>query len=134
MLIAAAALLPLALSPIVGATSAYAQADASTDDSLMEDLMGEGASLYRLECARCHGRNGEGQLYDHGAAPRLAGNAARLAVRKVAVQVIRGGSYMPPFGSLTDRELAAVVTYVRNAFGNDYGPATVDEIAQIRAE
>ena len=86
-----------------------------------EVLIAEGASVYRNRCARCHGNNGQGQWYGHDAAPRLDGNFARLSVRGIAVQVIQGGTYMPPFDSLTDREIAAVATYIRNSLGNNYG-------------
>ena len=97
-----------------------------------EVLIAEGASVYRNRCARCHGSNGQGQWYGHDAAPRLDGNFARLSVRGIAVQVIQGGTYMPPFDSLTDREIAAVATYIRNSFGNNYGIATEEEVAKNR--
>ena len=95
-------------------------------------LIAEGASVYRNRCARCHGRNGQGQWYGHDAAPRLDGNFARLSVRGIAVQVIQGGTYMPPFASLTDREIAAVATYIRNSFGNNHGIATEEEVSKYR--
>ena len=98
----------------------------------LEVLIAEGASVYRNRCARCHGINGQGQWYGHDAAPRLDGNFARLSVRGIAVQVIQGGSYMPPFASLTDREIAAVATYIRNSFGNNYGIATEEEVYKYR--
>ena len=98
----------------------------------LEVLIAEGASVYRNRCARCHGRNGQGQWYGHDAAPRLDGNFARLSVRGIAVQVIQGGSYMPPFASLTDREIAAVATDIRNSFGNNYGIATEEEVYKYR--
>ena len=97
-----------------------------------EVLIAEGASVYRNRCSRCHGNNGQGQWYGHDAAPRLDGNFARLSVRGIAVQVIQGGTYMPPFDSLTDREIAAVATYIRNSFGNNYGIATEEEVAKNR--
>ena len=97
-----------------------------------EVLIAEGASVYRNRCASCHGHNGEGQWYGHDAAPRLDGNFARLSVRGIAVQVIQGGSYMPPFASLTDREIAAVATYIRNSFGNNHGIATEEEVSENR--
>ena len=97
-----------------------------------EVLIAEGASVYRNQCARCHGSNGQGQWYGHDAAPRLDGNFARLSVRGIAVQVIQGGSYMPPFDSLTDREIAAVATYIRNSFGNNHGIVTEEEVAENR--
>ena len=98
----------------------------------LEVLIVEGASVYRNRCARCHGRNGQGQWYGHDAAPRLDGNFARLSVRGIAVQVIQGGTYMPPFASLTNREIAAVITYIWKSFGNNHGIITEEEITENR--
>jgi mono/diheme cytochrome c family protein len=39
---------------------------------------------------------------------------------------------MPAFDTLTDRQIAAVATYIRNSFGNSYGIATEDEVAGFR--
>ncbi len=120
------------LAVTLGATSAPAQEADTTALVSTEGIMIEGKSVYRYRCAECHGRNGEGQRGTHHAAPGLSGYSARMSVRKIAIQVIRGGAYMPPFASLTDQEIAAVITYVRNSFGNDYGLATAEEVAEIR--
>ena len=125
--VAVAAILAL----VVGSTSAVAQNDASPDP-VSSEMTAEGASVYQSQCARCHGRNGEGQQQTPDTIPRLAGDYANLSVREIAVQVIRGGSYMPPFGNLTDREIAAVATYVRNSFGNNLGIATEEQVAENR--
>ncbi|MDA1239098.1 MAG: c-type cytochrome [Proteobacteria bacterium] len=112
--------------------STVAQHEAGPSIASQADLIVEGASVYRNQCTRCHGRNGEGQQYGHDAAPRLHGILARLSVRRITVQVIQGGSYMPPFSSLTDRKVAAVATYIRNSFGNNHGIATEEEVAEHR--
>jgi len=39
---------------------------------------------------------------------------------------------MPPFHDMTDREIAAVATYVRNSFGNKLGIATEEEVGGNR--
>jgi len=109
-----------------------AQNEAGLAMASQEELIAEGASVYRNQCTGCHGRNGEGQQYGHDAAPRLHGNFVRLSVRRIAVKVIQGGSYMPPFSSLTDRKIAAVATYIRNSFGNNHGIATEEEVAEHR--
>ncbi|MEE4244405.1 MAG: cytochrome c oxidase subunit II [Kangiellaceae bacterium] len=98
----------------------------------MEQLMEEGKKVYDAKCSMCHQPNGEGL----GAAfPALAGSA--VATTEPADDhtklVIYGKNAMPQFGdSLTDLELAAVVTYERNAWGNDTGeivqPARVAEL------
>jgi len=126
------AVLAVTLALIGSSISAVAQSDEPPAPVSLDELTAEGASIYRSRCTRCHGRNGEGERQSHDAAPRLAGNYARLSVQSIAVQVIRGGAYMPPFDSLTDREIAAVATYVRSSFGNDHGSATAEEVAKNR--
>lgn len=120
------------LALIGGSTAGVAQNDLGPAPVLLDGLMAEGATIYQSQCARCHGRNGEGQRQGHDAAPRLGGNFAHLSVREIAVQVSRGGSYMPPFHQLTDREIAVVATYIRNSFGNNQGIATEEEVAENR--
>jgi mono/diheme cytochrome c family protein len=117
---------------LLAADAAAAAADAGPDAALFAALMEEGATVYRSRCAGCHGRNGEGQPPAQDAAPALAGASALGSVRTIAVQVLRGGAYMPPFDTLTDRQIAAVATYIRNSFGNSRGIATEQEIAGYR--
>ncbi len=117
---------------LLAADAAAAAADAGPDPALMAALMDEGATIYRSRCAGCHGRNGEGQPPAQDAAPALAGASALGSVRTIAAQVLRGGAYMPPFDSLTDRQIAAVATYIRNSFGNSRGIATEEEVAGYR--
>ncbi len=126
------AVMAATLALISGSTAAVAQNGETSSPQLLDALMEEGESVYRNRCAKCHGRNGEGQQESHDAAPRLGGTYARLSVDEVAVRVIRGGSYMPPLGILTNREIAAVATYVRNSFGNNLGIATEDDVAENR--
>ncbi len=117
-------------------TAGVSDADAQSVESLapasLEELVKEGASVYRSRCAECHGLNGEGQWQDHDAAPRLAGKLAPLSVERIALLIIQGGSYMPRFDSLTHREIAAVATFVRNSFGNNHGIVTEEEVAGHR--
>jgi len=123
---------PVSVQDLDNGMATVAPNEAAPAPISQEKLIAEGASIYRNRCARCHGRNGQGQRYGHDAAPRLDGNFARLSVRKIAVQVIQGGTYMPPFSNLTDREIAAVATYIRNSFGNNYGIATEEEVYKYR--
>ncbi|HEY1077398.1 MAG TPA: cytochrome c [Fontimonas sp.] len=92
-------------------------------------LLEAGAPLYREHCASCHGDRGEGQGERY---PALAGNRVALAdsPRNAILAVVNGGFGpstagnpqpfgMPPFGHrLSDREIAAVLSHVRNAWGN----------------
>ncbi len=79
-----------------------------------------------------HGRKGQGQFNGHDAAPKLRGNYANLATEEITIQVIRGGAYMPKFDYLSDQDIAAVATYIRNSFGNQLGIANVQEINELR--
>jgi mono/diheme cytochrome c family protein len=115
-----------------GAASAAPAEEAGPDPALLAELTNEGASVYRSRCAGCHGRDGEGQPPAQDAAPALAGRIGLLSVRTIVNQVVRGGDYMPAFDTLTDRQIAAVATYIRNSFGNSYGIATEDEVAGFR--
>ncbi|HWI83903.1 c-type cytochrome [Ramlibacter sp.] len=92
-------------------------------------LMARGAKLYGDRCASCHGERGEGV---RGAYPALAGNrAVTLPVTANLVQVVLHGGFapatagnprpfgMPPFATLmSDADVAAVLSYVRGAWGN----------------
>lgn len=97
-------------------------ADGATmgDDELFSALMQEGANVFSRICATCHGANGDESLVEHAAI--LADNSKLENENRVLRRVIHGGGYMPMFGHvLSDREVAAVATYVRNSWGNDYG-------------
>jgi len=97
-----------------------------------EQLISAGSKIYRAKCARCHGRKGQGQFNGHDAAPKLRGNYANLDIEEITIQVIRGGAYMPKFDYLSDQDIAAVATYIRNSFGNQLGIANVQEINELR--
>ncbi len=95
-------------------------AAAGGEDALFEALMDEGAGVYQSICATCHGVDGDESLASH--VVLLADNDRLDNQRLVLRRVIHGSGYMPGFGaSLSDREVAAVATYVRNSFGNEFG-------------
>jgi mono/diheme cytochrome c family protein len=69
----------------------------------------DGASIFRTECAGCHGANGEGNL-----GPALSGIADRMSVADQTAVVEGGRGRMPGFASsLTESQIAAVVDYTR---------------------
>ena len=90
--------------------------------------MQRGARVYETHCARCHGDDGRGRA---GAYVPLAGSRAlRHEPPANLVQVVLGGAFpastaanprpfgMPPFAVvLNDEEVAAVLSYIRNAWG-----------------
>ncbi|WP_425606024.1 c-type cytochrome [Paraburkholderia sejongensis] len=102
-----------------------------------------GAGIYASFCARCHQMDGGGVPNKY---PRLAGNPAVLSASSaslVRLLVEGGGSphtetgpeprKMPPFaGKLTDTEMARVLTFVRNTWGNAAGPVTPNDVSSVR--
>ena len=102
--------------------AAAAAADASTQTLTMDELMAKGEAAYNTNCAACHQANGAGIP---GVFPAIAGSA--VATGDVAKHIDIGvngvaGTSMQAFGEqLSAVDLAAVITYQRNAFGNDTG-------------
>jgi mono/diheme cytochrome c family protein len=79
-----------------------------------------GERLYADLCQGCHMPGGVGAVAA-GAYPALAKNDKLAAAGYAVVLVLKGRKGMPPFGAmLTDRQVAAVVNYVRTHFGNDF--------------
>ena len=102
--------------------AAAAAADAATQTLGMDELMAKGESAYNTSCAACHQANGQGIP---GVFPGIAGSA--IATGDVAghIDIVvngKAGTAMQAFGEqLGAVDLAAVITYQRNAFGNDTG-------------
>ena len=79
-----------------------------------------GEALYADVCQGCHMPGGVGAV-GAGTYPALAKNPKLAATGYVLSLVINGRKGMPPFGGLlTDQQVAAVVTYVRTHFGNEF--------------
>jgi mono/diheme cytochrome c family protein len=98
-----------------------------------------------MMCAACHGKEGEGTA----AAPPLAGsewvgaaaeNLIRIQLRGLHGPItVKGREYdiaggMAPMAYQRDEQIAAVLTYVRQSFGNDAPPVQASEVAALRGE
>ena len=87
-----------------------------------DELMARGEEVYLASCAACHQVDGRGVP---NAFPAIRGSKVATGDLKHHLQVVLNGrpdTAMRSFaGELSDVELAAVVTYQRNAFGNDAG-------------
>ena len=100
---------------------AAAQEAASDKAWSLDELMAKGKEIYETKCAACHQANGAGLP---PAFPGLDGSPiATGAVGPHLDIVINGkeGTAMQPWGTLNDLEIAAVVTYERNAWTNNTG-------------
>ena len=87
-----------------------------------DQLMAKGKAVYLDNCAGCHGENGEGQP---GTFPALKGSkVVRGPIAGHLKTVLNGveNSAMPPWAeNLSDEEIAAVITFKRNSWGNNTG-------------
>jgi mono/diheme cytochrome c family protein len=111
-----------------------------------DEFMTIGLQQYRLLCVACHQENGMGQGTQF---PPLAGSEWVLAegpnrlVRLVHAGLtgpitVSGQQFnaaMPPMGAgLDDKQLAAVLTYIRNAWGNSASRVTPEQVRRVREE
>lgn len=86
-----------------------------------EELMAKGEEVYRANCATCHQPNGEGIP---GTFPAITNSATVQGPIEDHVRLVLRGKapMMPAFQAmLNPTEIAAVVTYQRNALGNNRG-------------
>lgn len=102
--------------------SASAAAADSNREFTKDELLARGEKVYSANCAACHQANGEGVP---GAFPAIKGgpiSTGPLAAHLDIVMNGKGGTAMQAFaGQLNDADLAAVITYERNALGNNTG-------------
>ena len=83
-------------------------------------LQRDGEAIYRGVCQGCHMPDGQGAI-GAGAYPALAENRNLEASGYPIAFVLNGRKAMLPFGrTLDDKQVAAVVNYVRTHFGNKY--------------
>jgi cytochrome c oxidase subunit 2 len=86
----------------------------------MDELMERGKAVYQRNCLACHGAKGEG-----GVGPAIAGSAVATGDLgdhlNVGVNGVAGSAMQAFGGIINDVEMAAVITYQRNAFGNNMG-------------
>ena len=128
-------------------TELAALADASDKTWSRAELIARGQEVYEKQCAACHQANGQGLP---PAFPALAGSkvvntpllssAGQLVKDSHVDRVLNGkeGTAMQAFrNSLNDTELAAVITFERNSFGNARGdiiqPAQIKTLRQATA-
>ena len=144
----------LSLSDLTAmATYLKAQSEAKTSAPLLHSgphegltaaMMKTGAQVYKDRCASCHQDNGAGvpRIY-----PPLANNEA-IAMRNPvnAIRIVLNGGFppstegnprpygMPPFyQDLSDEQVAAVVTYIRQSWGNNAQPTWPVEVERSRS-
>ncbi len=113
--------------------SAEAEAQSADREWAMDELMERGEGVYGTYCVACHQPNGQGI---QGVFPTLVGTDLVLNDVGGHINVILNGvegTSMQAFSTtLNDADIAAVVTYERNAWGNDTGdvvqPSTIKDM------
>ena len=135
--------LAIANAPAVD-TSAIDAPPAAVDAPIDPAVMEVGRAQY-LVCGACHGQNGEGGPI----APPLAGsewvtgpisNLIRIQLRGLQGKIsVKGVEYnfpggMTPMAYQTDEQIAGVLTYIRNSFGNKASAVTPEQVAALRSE
>lgn len=111
----------------------------------LEEQVAAGKVLYQGTCSACHRDNGEGVP---GAFPPLAkaDYLAKMSQEQLIVAILNGlegeitvngtvyNSVMPPQSHLADEDIANILTYVLNSWGNAGGQISVEQVKAIRAK
>ena len=129
--------------PNLKAVTAAAQAHAAGTQT-KEEQVAAGRQLFTGTCSVCHQANGEGLA---NVFPPLAKSDYLAADPQRAISVVTHGlagkvtvngheydSVMPPMAQLTDDEVANILTFVLNSWGNPGGRITKEDVAKERAK
>lgn len=113
----------------------------SKEKGNLEESIKRGAAVYKKQCITCHMENGEGIP---GAFPPLAKSdflvkndedvIKALLFGRSGEVTVNGEDYfgeMPP-SNLTDDEIADVLNYVRNTWGNEGSEVTSEQVKKLR--
>ena len=102
-----------------------------------------GKEVYSTYCLQCHMENGKGAPSMN---PPLAGNSTVTAEADPLIKIILNGfsqpteingemyqNIMPSHAFLTDQQIADVLTYIRNTWGNSASAVKPEEVSKVRA-
>ncbi|HEU4779408.1 MAG TPA: cytochrome c [Steroidobacteraceae bacterium] len=107
------------------------------------DVRPPGQRLYARHCLSCHQADGGG--VPNMQPPIAGGTWVQGDARALALFVMSGGfdsasrkdsdvgNVMPPFRQLADADLAGILTYIREKFGNGASPVSAAEVADARS-
>jgi nitrite reductase (NO-forming) len=128
----------------VAATSRPATPAVATSTGKLSkaDQIQAGQKSFAGTCSVCHQTTGQGL---EGVFPPLAKSDFLMSDLKRAIGIVLNGlngpvtvngknfnSVMPPMSQLNDDEIANILTYVRNSWGNEDGAVTAAEVAELR--
>lgn len=112
------------------------------EDNLEKDVVAGGEQVYSMYCGTCHQRNGLGAS---GRFPSLSKTPFVTGDKKRLINIVLNGlegrievngetfdGAMPQHSFLTNEEVANVLTYIRENFGNKASAVSADEVNEIR--
>ena len=102
-----------------------------------------GAKIYSSNCSSCHQANGKGQP---GVFPPLAGNSVVTGPAAQVITIVKNGKsgkisvngstyngQMPAWkGTLSNKDIAAVITYIRSSWGNHASAVTEAQVSSTK--
>ena len=130
-----------------GEKASYKPDTSAVTSALAAMVTGEmerpGAGLFQSFCVKCHKVTGEGEP---GKFPKLAGNSIVLSKNPASlIRLLLEGSKtaqtrgepepqkMPAFEKkFSERQVAEVLSFIRNSWGNEASPVTVREVSSLR--
>ncbi|HXZ86669.1 MAG TPA: copper-containing nitrite reductase [Myxococcota bacterium] len=126
------------------ATAALEKArEEKAEGETLEAKMSRGKAVFMGTCSTCHQLEGQGLA---SVFPPLAKSDFLMADPQRSIHIVLTGlsgevvvngqkynNVMPPLGNFTDHEIADVLTFVRNSFGNQGAPISPEEVAAVRA-
>ena len=135
LLVLATALVLAIVAPGMG----DAQVATPETDQVAADLVMRGEQIYNTTCIACHRSGGTGATAINvtvGGIPALAGDPfVTLEDPAPVVQtILNGRAGMPSFRALSDEDIAAVASYIRQAWQNEAGPVDPALVGEIRAQ
>jgi len=100
----------------------------------VKELVAHGQQVFNANCAACHQPGGTGNAAI--GAPALVGDKVVMGPRKAQIDVVLHGQNngkMPAWSQLSDVDIASVISYTRNSWGNQ-APENVVQPAEVKAE
>jgi len=137
---------PKVLADLRKSAAAPAPAPASAGAAFVkadDEQMKRGLAVYSRTCIACHQPTGKGlaPVFPSIAGVPIVNGDATLPIKfilhglmgPITVEGVTYNSMMPPVAGVSDQEVADVLTYVRQSFGNQSNPVTADQVKAVRA-
>ena len=122
--------------------SAHIRTPDEIADNLQKDMVVGGEKVYRTYCVACHLYDGkgdgnrfpplEGSEYVTGSSKSLIGILLNGMQKPITIKDKQYDGLMPSHSFLSDKDLALVLSYVRQNFNNNSGEITEEEVAKER--